>query len=470
MLSRTRLLQVAAISLLAALLLAAPAGAVKPRAKLKALGPVKVVKPFKGKAAKARPLASAAALYPRGGFPGALEPFCCHVPSLMGGAVGETEVVQTDAANVTVFSRTGPQRKQSNLDQFCGAESTEPRVLYDRFLKRWFFAFIADTDPQSLCILTSKTASAAGAYHVVAFQLPGAGGRSRGLRLGMDTDGLFVVFDQYSSGNAYVRSGAIAFSKAYLVRGLFPNVGFYDALPPLTPPVVVDARRPSSYFLAAGPTTTKLTVYRATAMHRGGSLSLAGEIPVPAYTGAIFATQPGTDEVLLTGNANFKTPSYQTEGLLMNAHTINRNGRPTVRWYGINIDELTIARQGRLFESGTSDDFGASVAASGDSVFFSWTSTDSRNATALDQHGPRMRFAAYKVGDASTNKVGVSAATGPVYTGAGGTESAWSPGQVSLAPQGATSKCNSGTYAFAVGPIAEDATHWRGFVKKFSTC
>ncbi|HEX8104437.1 MAG TPA: hypothetical protein VF533_17610 [Solirubrobacteraceae bacterium] len=463
----SRSLRAAALTLAAAFVLAPSAHAVRPHGKLRTTGPVKVVKPFKGKAA-ARPLASAAAAFGHGGFAGVGDTTCCHNPSELGGAVGDTQFVQVDANQVTVFDRYGAQLKQQPISAFGGANASEPRVLFDRFLHRWFIVTIDTAQPQGISVYTSKTSSATGAYYAVGYSLPGAGGLSRNLRMGMDTEGLFLVWDQFTEGAAYARTGAIALSKAYLTNGKFQSVGFYDALPPLTPPVVMDANRPGSYFIAAHPDGDKLRVYQATSMHRGGPLGFKFDVAVPAYSNAFIATQSSPMGILV-GDVNFKGSSYQVGDLVMNTHTISRGGRPTARWYAINVETEALARAGRLFESATSDDFAPTLAAAGDSVFFTWTSTDTHNATLAKRHDPRMRYAAYKAGDATTNKFGYAAVTGDEYVPAEGTDAPWGRGQVTVAPKGFNA-CADDTYAFAIGQFAANSTRWQGYVKKFGTC
>lgn len=477
--SPLRRLAVAVAVVLGALLLAGPGVAlgttsIKPKRELVPRS-VEVARPFGS--VKQGATARASTLHFHGGFPGATATSPINPPDV-GGAVSSGQFVQTDAQSVTVLTRDGVEKARVPLNDWCGGFTSSARVLYDRRLQRWFMTFLTSGEDQVLCIWASRGYSATGEWNVYGFPLPTpTDGFGAGQRLGMDGDAIFVAYDQYDEFGDYARSAVLPISKSDLLSADNFSIPFYDAVPPLVPPVMTDNAHPSSFFIYAPTSGTKLKLYAGTALHRGGPLTPMDDVTVPAYTAPPAAGLPDSGARLETESA-FTGPSYQVGSQLVNAHTINRNGHPTNRWYMIDVNSSTLLRSGRLFESSTSDDFSPSIAASkGDgcqcepigSVFFTWTSTDERNATVSKRHNPRMRAAAWVTEDTTTNRSGSAVITGDEYAPAPEELNGWGRSQVTLNPRGFGS-CPASTQAFAIGPRAVDKEHFGAYIKRIGTC
>lgn len=103
-------------------------------------------------------------------------------------------------------------------------------------------------------------------------------------------------------------------------------------------------------------------------------------MPVVAYDLPPNASQcfsVGSEELLDIGDARFVIASTQTGNFLWNVHSVDSSGA-ALRWYKINTVTNAVVQTKTHFQSGTSSDFNAAIAANdaGD-IYLNWTSASS---------------------------------------------------------------------------------------------
>jgi hypothetical protein len=151
-----------------------------------------------------------------------------------------------------------------------------------------------------------------------------------------------------------------------------------------------------AYFVAAN-NFTQLHLYRGDDLSNAGeaTIVLQSLIDVPNYAVPPSAPQPGTTDRLDTLDRRFVNASTQFADSLWNVHTINLAGFAAPKFYQIDTEGVgvnTLKQSGFFFESGTSHDFNASIAANTlNEAFVTWSSTDATNANVFFRHQARVR-------------------------------------------------------------------------------
>lgn len=202
-------------------------------------------------------------------------------------------------------------------------------------------------------------------------------------QLGMDQDSIIVTANVFL-GNSFQGARMFAPAKARLYNGLgfsVPLFSFPPAVATVAPPIVLD--QSAKTFLVAAPTSgnaLKLFTLRDSSNAFEATLTGPVNVPVVAYTLPPNAPQcsgVGAAELLDTSDARFVNASTQTGNFLWNVHSINFFGA-AVRWYKINTTTNAVVQSKTHFQSGTSSDFNASIAAN-DAGDIYLTSTSSRS-------------------------------------------------------------------------------------------
>jgi len=312
------------------------------------------------------------------------------------GAIGNTQFAEIVNSRLHVFNRfTCAPLLNVSLNAFFGIPAGQPilfdpRAVYDAAWDRWVLSAeqfpLSDTDQRQI-IAISRGPSALGPYIVYDFNVHFFGPSADFLwdfpQLGMNQDAVIVTANVFNPG--FVGSATFAVAKALLYNGLGFGVPLFflpasnPALvaPTLAPPIVLD-QNAHAILVSAAPVDNKIRRYTFVNPCCPPNQSLLGpvNIPVAAYTVPPNATQPGLPDRLDTGDSRFVNASTQVGNLLYNVHTIAIGPWPTPRWYKINTTTNLVLVSDFFFESGTSHDFNASIAANalGD-AFVTWTST-----------------------------------------------------------------------------------------------
>jgi hypothetical protein len=403
----------------------APAGATAPKETLSPSARATSNGPSSAKPASAGPQAPPAAQLSFGGTAQTqgLRPPDTH------GAVGATQFVEVTNSMFEVFNKTGGGKTKSvTLNSFFGYATTtlfDPRVVYDKVWNRWVViadAFHEDPNTQYLFMGVSTTSDATGAFCNYQFQAP------RGAltnfydypMLGMDQDAVIITANIFDSSDVYQFTNMFAVAKADIYNcGGFSvplfNAGASDTL---APPVVEGNANPV-YFLASPGSGNFIRLYQGSNLGRSNAaFAFKANVSVPAFTAAPPARQVGTTDKLDVLN-RFVDHSSQVGKHVVNVSTVS--SIPTPEWWQINGGTNALVTNGFVFESGASDDWNPSVAASGvggttgnpiGRMVFTWSATQPSGAGA---HEARVKAHGRLATDAVTITGGSTLATSATF-------------------------------------------------------
>jgi hypothetical protein len=226
-----------------------------------------------------------------------------------------------------------------------------------------------------------------------------------------------------------------------------------------------------------------LHLYRGTNLSNEfeATLVLQASVDVPDYAFPPDAPQLGTSQLLDTLDRRFVNASTQVGDSLWNVHTINRAGFAAPKFYQIDTEgagKNTLKQSGFFFESPTSHDFNASIAANASrEAFVTWTSTDVANPDVSLRHNARIRFSGRQPADA----LGVVGPGSTLFTSATALTGnpGFSPGvqrwgdysAVSLDPSpGSTAGCTAQRRAWLVNERINSSTAWGSRIARIGFC
>jgi hypothetical protein len=197
-------------------------------------------------------------------------------------------------------------------------------------------------------------------------------------QLGIDQDAVLFTANIFPAAGGFSGADFFSIAKARLYNGLSFSVPIFTGLDATLAPPIVRDQNASTFLIAAPPSGSTLTKYTATNTSRPSSTRLVrSSVTVASYEVPPNARQPGTNQVLDTGDSRFVNVSTQNGNDLWQTHTINLFGFPSPFFYRINTSNNALKQSGFYHASATSNDFNASITANtaGD-CFVTWTSTD----------------------------------------------------------------------------------------------
>jgi hypothetical protein len=303
------------------------------------------------------------------------------------GAAGLQEFVEVTNSHFTVFRKnTGAVTKNVSLATFFGYSTEiifDPRVVYDSVWNRWIVtatAFPESSTVQYWFIGVSKTPNPKGAFYIYQANVTFSSGDLFDFpTLGFDQDAVIVTANIFAGGITFVGADEFSIAKARLYNGLGFSVPVFTGLVgTLQPPIVLD-QNGSSFLLAAPTSGTTLTKYTLTcSSHPNCTALVASTVPVPFYGIPPDAHQSGTTDLLDTSDSRFVNASTQSGNDLWQTHTVALGAFPGPKFYRIDTSTNTITQSSFFFQSGTSDDWNASITANTPSndAFVTWSSTD----------------------------------------------------------------------------------------------
>lgn len=338
------------------------------------------------------------------------------------GAVGPANFVEVVNSRLSVFDKANPGTVllSISLSAFFGTSEFvfDPRVVYDQTWRRWVIVATrspaSSTDPvRRFFLAVSTTSNPAGSYFKYRVGFPGTAGDFWDFpQLGMNRDALIItgnIFGTFGPKGAAM----IPIAKVFIYSGLGFFGPVFTGLPgTLAPPIVYDGNKKA--YLVAANNGIGLYLYRGQNLGIPflASLVLQAILPIP-YGIPPDAPQVGTDYLLSTSDGRFVNVSTQIGDSLWNVHTINFVGFATPQFYEIDTEgggANTVKQQGLFFESGTSFDFNASIAANGlGEAFVTWSSTD---VDASLPHDAQVRFS----GRQPVDPLGLIAAGSALFT------------------------------------------------------
>ncbi|MEU4033414.1 hypothetical protein [Streptomyces collinus] len=423
----------------------------------------------------------------QGSFEGLSQP-CCLRPPDTTGAVGKSQYVETvNGAGFGVYSKSdGSLLKNVSFASFFGYSAQtifDPRVLYDKRWNRWVIsaeAFQESSTVQKVFYAVSTGSDATGSFYIYTFDPPENPGDFYDFpQLGLDQDAVIVTANIFNSSDVYVRSRAFGMPKADLYNGVATNFPYFSLGTPGTvaPPVVED-NNASDFLVAAAPADSKLSLFKATGLGRSSAAIVQlPDVPVAAYTVPPNGRQPGTASLLDSSDSRFAQNSTQIGNQLLNIHTIDNGGLPTPTWRQINTDLSSVTAGGVVVESGTSDDFNASVAGSPvggtasnpiGRMFFTWTSTDVTTGSA---HQVRVKSGGRLATDPPNVTGGNTHSTASTfYDPTSDAVERWGDYSAVTINPSSTSTCAVGNRAYVVNERQISTTSWGSRIGKLGFC
>jgi hypothetical protein len=415
----------------------------------------------------------------------------CRPPDTFG-AVGVSHFVEVVNTRIVVYNKAEPTPAlllSTNLAAFFGATEAlfDPRVVYDQTWNRWVIVAtrraVSATDAvRRWYLAVSTTSNPTGSFfkYVVSF---GGGPFNAGdwwdyPHLGMDQDAVLVTGNIFDTPTGPFRFAAMMpFAKARVYNGLGFSVPVFTGLAAtLAPPIVLDQNK-DAYFVAAN-NFTSLHLYRGENMSNAGeaTMTLQALVDVPDYAVPPSAPQPSTAEKLDTLDRRFVNASTQYGDSLWNVHTINRAGFATPRFYQIDTEgpgANTLKQSGFFFESGTSHDFNATIAANTlNEAFVTWNSTDATNPLVSLRHQARVRISGRQGADPlGVIPAGTALFTSPAsYNPSTATVERWGDYSVVSPDPTAVVGCAANRRAWVVNERIIDAATWGTRIARIGFC
>jgi len=416
----------------------------------------------------------------------------CRPPDTHG-AVGPSHFVEAVNTSIVVFNKNNPGAQLSirSLQALFGVTEFlfDPRVVFDQAWRRWVIVATrvssSATDPiRRFYLAVSTTANPAGSYFTYTVPLVGVffnvGDWLDYPQLGMDQDAVIITGNIFDTPTGIFKFAAMMpIAKARIYNGLgFSAPVFTDLEATLAPPIVFDQNKDA--YLVAASNLTHLHLYRGENLSNAAeaTLVLQALVDVPDYALPPNAPQPGTTNLLDTLDGRFVNASTQVGDSLWNVHTINLGGFAAPKFYQIDTEGVgvnTIKQQGFFFESSTSHDFNASIAANAfGEVFVTWSSTDVANTNVGLQHNARVRISGRQPADPlGAIPAGTSLFTSPIFynpSGEGFFVERWGDySAVSLDPSPAAG-CAANRRAWIVNETISNTTTWGTRIARIGFC
>lgn len=314
------------------------------------------------------------------------------VPPDGNGAVGPQHFVEFINGRFAVFNKTTTSRVL-NLDDLtfwsrAGVsvpstfEVTDPRLVYDPGVQRWF-ASMLDFDPTGslanrFLLAVSTGPDPTGPWQGLAFAVDPAGGNLGDFdTLGIDANAVYLGADVFDTNSSALGPTLVSIPKADLLaqpptaanRTWFGVMSYNVRGDVLQPAVTVGASTGGEPVLAVGdvgtdflPHTTLKSLAVLNAAGPGATLTSTINLTVDPYTAPYNPPQPDGSNNLEDGDARFSATVYQLNGVLYAVHGTQIGDRAALRWDQINAANHAVLQSGSITDP-TLDLFYPSIAA-----------------------------------------------------------------------------------------------------------
>ncbi len=331
------------------------------------------------------------------------------------GAVGPRHFVEITNPHLDIYQKSDSNHvKGVSLASFFGYATKglfDPRVLYDSVAGRWIVtadAFAENSNTQKFFIAVSQgppndPTDPTGAFYIYSVNVSDNNNVTNGVewdfpQVGLDQNAVIFTANFYNAVSPYnlidARMFTLAKSLLYngtggaLTANMFVGLGGGGTL---SAPIVLDTN-PNTYLVAPATGIGVNSVLLYTLTNSGGTPpTLAGPVTisnVPTYSFPANAPQPGqgTTHLLDTADARFVNAGTQIGNSLFQVHSISRSANTQTgaicRFYEFDTVNKNVKQYGDFYNTGTSFDFNASLAANRhQDVFVTWSSIDAANGT-----------------------------------------------------------------------------------------
>ena len=320
------------------------------------------------------------------------------LPPDSNGAAGPNHFVEMINDRFAVYSKTNGGLLQSMKDVSfwnqagvtipSGWSITDPRIVYDPSVQRWFAAQI-DFDPNGVIntnrflVAVSGNTDPTGSWKGVAIPSDPGGNNSADFpTLGLDAQGVYLAAVMFDANGNSPGNTLLSLPKAGLLLNppVITNRTWFGILSDasrgyvLQPAVCVDGSPAGNvlatgglgYDLSTGFAVTNTTLISSTIQNSAGpgSATLAGAtfISVPGYTVPLNPYQPDGSFNLDDGDARFSASVYRVGGVLFAVHGTGINDQAALRWYRIDATNNVVLESGAITNS-TLELFYPSIAA-----------------------------------------------------------------------------------------------------------
>jgi len=316
------------------------------------------------------------------------------LPADANGAIGPSHFMEFLNGTVAVYNKTtglSVQRK-SNVSFWTDAgvaispdaDVTDPRVIYDPTIQRWFASQIdfdataaaSGQDPtleaNNFLFAVSDSSDPRGSWHGFKFQAdPDNGTFADFPTLGVDADAVYISGDMVQGEANPIGASLVSIPKADLLlstpvitnRTWFGVMDYGERGQVLQPAICFDGSS-SGTVLAMGDIGSDSDPHSNVVMfaveNAGGpaaTLSVANSINVSPYVvpyddnmgyPLFTAIQPDGTAMLQANDARLSAKVYAVGGVVYAVHNTEFNGRVGIRWYRLRAADQTVLESGTL--------------------------------------------------------------------------------------------------------------------------
>lgn len=297
------------------------------------------------------------------------------------GAIGPNHFVEFINGAFAIYNKTNGTRVRlisdaqfwANAGVILSSDATisDPRVIYDPTVQRWFASQIdfnsSVGDPtlyaNNFLLAVSDTADPRGSWHGVRFVAdPDTGYFADFPTLGLDANAVYISGDMFFA-NSPVGPGLWSIPKADLLINVTPaivtNATWFGVMDytergdVLQPATCLDGSS-SGDILAAGSIATDETLL-ASKVQDGAShhatLPTATLIKVDPFSYPIDAAQPDGSATLADNDARLSASVCTVGGIIYVVQNIQSGNHAAIRWYRINAADDTLLESGTITNS-----------------------------------------------------------------------------------------------------------------------
>jgi hypothetical protein len=325
------------------------------------------------------------------------------------GAIGPRHFMEFINGTVAVYNKTNglSVQRKSNKKFWADAgliistdsEVSDPRVIYDPTVQRWFASQVdfdaAATDPtleaNDFLFAVSATSDPTGSWHGFIFQAdPDSGSFADFPTLGLDANAVYLSGDMFQGESNPVGAGLVSIPKADLLLStpVITNRTWFGVLDhsergEVLQPVICFDGSASGSVLAMGdigndsdPHSNIVMFAVQNAASTNANLSAATSINVSPYVvpfnsdmgvPLFNAFQPDGTYTLQVNDARLSAKVCAVGGVLYAVHNTEVNNRVAIRWYRINATNQTVLESGMIADANL-DLFFPSIAANANGV------------------------------------------------------------------------------------------------------
>ena len=329
-----------------------------------------------------------------------------YLPADGNGAIGPKHFMEFINGTVAIYNKTNgvSVQRKTNLKFWSDAgliispdsALSDPRVVYDPTVQRWFATQInlnsGATDPSleanDFLLAVSTTSDPTSPWKGIAFQSdPDNGYFADFPTLGIDANAVYISGDFYHGEDSPIGPGLVSIPKSDLLittptavnRTWFGVMDYAQRGDVLQPALCFDGTSSGNVLavIDIGSDSTPFSNVVSFAVQNAGStnatLTTSSFLNVPSYVvpfnsdlgvPSFTPVQPDGTSYLSGNDARLAANVYGVNGALYAVHSTEVNGHMAIRWYRVNATTRTLMEAGTITDSNL-DLFYPSIAVNG---------------------------------------------------------------------------------------------------------